>query len=197
MYNFEKTEKDVHIVNGEKYVTVKDYDYVRNDCVIMHNELIITRKERDSLKKERDTYKDELAKLKEKLKSEEDKNSQSSANSSQPGSQDRLNQKSATSQDKKNKKGRRKPGGQVGHRGHSRKREEPDEIITLLPEDTCECGGNVKVSDKHSTHQKVDIPVQKKQVTDYHLHAGCCQSCGEKYKAKLPKGHGIRINQFY
>lgn len=85
----------------------------------------------------------------------------------------------------------RKPGGQPGHRRHERGRLPADRVIHVVP-DACErCGADVAGIDSRAhTHQVIDVPVVRPDVTDYVLHARCCSNpaCGHVTQARLPVG---------
>lgn len=122
----------------------------------------------------------------------------SSANSSQPPSQDppqvgKLSRKA---------KSGRKRGGQPGHRGHERH---------LYPLEACQsitdhyphvcrcCGASLRGEDPSPyRHQVVEIPPLNPQVEEHRLHQLRCQHCGAKSRAALPQtvaasGYGARV----
>jgi transposase len=89
---------------------------------------------------------------------------------------------------KKPNKSGRKPGGQPGHEGKTRKPLPPDEEITIKPATQCQCGGEIILDQKPYTHQKLELPVIKPIVTNYYLYHGRCQCCKKRYSAQLPEG---------
>lgn len=82
-----------------------------------------------------------------------------------------------------------KAGGQIGHKGNSRIKEEPDEIIEIkLESKYCECGGEIGIlKDKH-IHRHIDIPEINPEVSEYHIEKGRCRKCNKRAKGKLPEG---------
>ncbi len=122
-----------------------------------------------------------------KLESQLNKNSQ---NSSKPPSSDPpFNKPKPTS--KKKKKNKRKKGGQKGHKGHQQKLMAPTDSYNIMP-DTCKCGCSnfIKNSLKpFYTHQLIELPKIKMDVSHYILHKGKCRQCGKTVKSKLPKQH--------
>jgi len=68
---------------------------------------------------------------------------------------------------------------------------EPTEIIPVLPKD-CTCGntcfdGTASVS--FYTHQHIELPEIKMNVSHFILHKCTCSSCGKTLKAAIPKEH--------
>src|SRR5947209_8053614 len=108
----------------------------------------------------------EIAELREKLNT-------NSNNSSTSPSQD-------PNREKRPRKGTgRKPGGQRGHRGHSRKLFPPGEVqnyVDVYPESCPNCRTDAFLSDPIQTHihQQVDLPKIKPEVTEYHFHTCQC-----------------------
>jgi transposase len=135
----------------------------------------------------------QLAKRTEKLEVLTKMNSQ---NSSKPPSSDSpFNKKK-----KKKKSNKRKRGGQKGHKGHQQQMLEPSKVENILPQD-CDCGR--LVLDPHSikafyTHQHIELPEIKMDVTHFILHKGKCDCCGKTVKAKVPaefsSGYGCRLS---
>jgi len=135
----------------------------------------------------------QLEKRTEKLEVQTKMNSQ---NSSKPPSSDSpFNKKK-----EKKKKNKRKRGGQKGHKGHQQQMLEPTKVENILPQD-CDCGR--LVIDPHSikafyTHQHIELPKFKMDVTHFILHQGKCDCCGKTVKAKVPtefnSGYGCRLS---
>jgi len=135
----------------------------------------------------------QLEKRTEKLEVRTKMNSQ---NSSKPPSSDSPFDKKK----KKSKKSKRKRGGQKGHKGHQQQMLEPGKVEKLLPKD-CDCGR--LVLDPASikafyTHQNIELPEIKMDVTHFILHKGKCRSCGQAVKARIPSeassGYGPRLS---
>ena len=127
----------------------------------------------------------QLEKRTEKLEVQTKMNSQ---NSSKPPSSDSpFNKKK-----KKSKKAKRKRGGQKGHKGHQQQMLEPSKVQNIMPHD-CNCGR--LDLDPHRikafyTHQHIELPEIKMDVTHFILHKGKCQCCGKTVKAKVPSEFG-------
>jgi transposase len=77
---------------------------------------------------------------------------------------------------------------------------EPTASVSLLP-DACACGhhGFAEITLSH-THQVIELPVIRPEVTHWMLHQGRCLSCGTLCKAALPSehasGYGPRLTGF-
>lgn len=113
-----------------------------------------------------------------------------SRNSSRPPSSDR-----GKSPLQKARSGR-KPGAQNGHAGKARVLYEGADITETrdcYPESHCACGGLVGEWQLSKRHQTVDLPPIKPLVTEYRLHAGCCEQCGKRHEATLPAGASGRM----
>lgn len=85
----------------------------------------------------------------------------------------------------------RKPGGQVGHRGATRRFvEQPDHLIIHSPESCYLCGASLKGAEvKGSECRQVhDLPPQKIEVIEHRSQTKVCGRCGLKNKAKFPAG---------
>ena len=95
---------------------------------------------------------------------------------------------------------RRKPGAKPGHPGHRQTLLEPTSIISLFPE-RCGCGhAEVTTLTAYQTHQVIELPVIRPEVTHWRLHQGQCTSCGKRHKTSLPPdqttGFGPRLTAF-
>lgn len=117
-----------------------------------------------------------------------------SSNSSRPPSTD----SAAKKRDRRVKPTeRRKPGAKPGHPGHRQTLLEPTTTLSLFPE-SCDCGqsGVTNLTSYH-THQVIELPVIRPEVTHWRLHQGQCSACGKTRKASLPPdqttGYGPRL----
>jgi len=129
---------------------------------------------------------DEKQQLEQRLYKYEVKANKNSSNSNKPPSSDSPYKKRHAKTDK-NKQG--KPGAKVGHKGHRQKMMEPTRTILIFP-DECKCGcKEVKNQKPFYTHQKIELPEIKMEVTHFILHEGDCVDCGKKLKATVPKEH--------
>lgn len=129
-----------------------------------------------------------IEKLEKRVAELEEKLGMNSSNSSKPPSSDPPSKKNK----KRKKKGKRKRGGQFGHKGKTREmlpKEQVDEFVSCNPEEHCECGGNVKLSDADpERHQVLELPKIKALVTEFLIYTGVCAKCGKVHRGKLPDG---------
>ena len=126
----------------------------------------------------------EIKILREKLDKYE-KPEKNSGNSSLPSSSNK-NKKYYPPREKSGKK----PGGQPGHKGHSKiLYENPDEITEIYPQKCSCCGNNhfVKKENILEQRQVIDIPEIKPYVTEYRQKAGICTHCGKRNIGEFPK----------
>jgi len=106
-----------------------------------------------------------------------------SSNSSKPPSSDSP-YKSKEPNKEKNKSGAKK-----GHKGYRQAMLEPTEIREIDP-DVCSCG-NKTFHDltEYYTHQVIELPKIKMDVTHFVLHKGVCSRCGKVCKGVIPQEH--------
>ncbi|MBQ9068320.1 MAG: transposase, partial [Eggerthellaceae bacterium] len=83
----------------------------------------------------------------------------------------------------------RRPGGQLGHRGHRRKGRFPDAEVILEPENTCcpRCGCETCATGATRTHTVTDIELITK-TTAYISSERACPHCGKTSWDAFPKG---------
>ncbi len=114
---------------------------------------------------------------------------QDSTNSSKPPSTDK-----PWKERRKQKPTGRKPGGQPGHEGKTRKLFPPEQVdhtIPVVPDDCAWCRSKLRpgdvVGDPHR-HQVIEIPPVVAKVFGYVLHDVECGRCGNITAADLPEG---------
>jgi transposase len=133
---------------------------------------------------------------------------QNSTNSSKPPSSDGL----AGEQRPRGrpKKSRRKPGGQLGHRGAHRPlapAERVDEIRPVLPQQCQHCGHplsgqieQVQTTGAVQRHQVTELPPIQARIIEYQCHRVVCPECGQSTRAAVPeeaRGHfGPQLTAF-
>jgi transposase len=117
----------------------------------------------------------------------EEKVGESSRNSSKPPSSD----PPSVSRPAKTSTGR-KPGGQPGHKRHTREMFPPDKVRSVTeckPERCGQCQHRLRGEDpKPLRHQVADLPKVEPLVDEYRLHALTCPRCGEQTRGQLPDG---------
>jgi len=142
----------------------------------------------------------QLQKDQQRLEKLEVRTNKNSRNSSQPPSSDSPYKKGKRK--KKAKKSKRSKGGQKGHKAHQRQMLSPTESHSLMP-DRCSCGNTDFSSSRMEpfyTHQHIELPEIKMDVSHWILHRCNCPECGKLAKAKLPEhvqsGYGPRLSAF-
>jgi transposase len=127
-----------------------------------------------------------LLTLLQRLETLEARLTQNSSNSSRPPSTDAPATKHQRRQPAAE---RRQPGGTRGHSGHPQVLWEPTATGALCPE-RCACGHRQLVElPPYYTHQVIELPVIRPNVTHWLLHQGQCPSCGTLCTATVPAGH--------
>src|SRR6266545_3541833 len=119
---------------------------------------------------------------------------QNSTNSSKPPSSDGL--AGEPRERGRRKKGRRKAGGQPGHRGAHRPLlpvERVDEIRPILPEQCRHCGHElpsqieqVQTTGEPQRHQVTELPPIQAHIIEYQCHRVVCSECGKVTRAAVP-----------
>ena len=119
---------------------------------------------------------DEVAALRDQRDKFKAMLSKDSGNSSKPPSTDGFRKAKASSLRQKSGK---KPGGQLGHPGHTIQFfQNPSKIIEKRPKTICSCGGVVQCGDEYTPKQVVDIKVVVDVVGVY---SGQCECCSKVY----------------
>jgi len=102
----------------------------------------------------------------------------------------------------------RRPGGQPGHRGHTRPRvERPDRIVTHAPSVCRGCGASLSGGYvvKCESRQLIDLPPVRPWVVEHRALTKRCRSCDEVTKGRFPQelkaavqyGLGLRARAVY
>jgi len=121
----------------------------------------------------------------EKLEAQLAKNS---SNSSKPPSSDGLKKPAPKS---RREKGKRKPGGQAGHRGETLKLvAHPDAVVghPLLRCQHCQGDLSAVAATEVVRRQVFDIPPLRLQVTEHQAEVKDCPGCGCRSRAAFPEG---------
>jgi len=106
-----------------------------------------------------------------------------SGNSSRPPSTDSPYKSKGTEKDRK------KSGAKKGHKGHRQTLLTPTETKLINPE-ACSCGNKTfhDLTDYY-THQVIELPEIKMDVTHFVLYKGVCSCCGKTNKGLIPREH--------
>jgi transposase len=131
----------------------------------------------------------QIKELQTKVRDLEAKLGQSSRNSSKPPSSD---PPSAPPKPPKVPRGR-KPGGQIGHEGHTRPLVPPervDEPVELLPDHCPDCSTlfapELPTLGGPRRTQVWELPAVQPHITEYRQHTRCCPGCRRLVTADLP-----------
>ena len=116
---------------------------------------------------------------------------QNSTTSSKPPSSDGLAGRQR--ERGRRKKSRRKPGGQLGHPGHSRPlipAERVNTIVDLVPAACRHCQHALHTRDgvgQPRRHQVTELPPIEAHITEFRCHRIVCVACGKTTQAPLPE----------
>jgi transposase len=102
----------------------------------------------------------------------------------------------------------RRPGGQPGHKGHTRPRvERPDQVVTHAPSLCRGCGASLSTGYlvKCESRQIIELPPVKPWVVEHRALTKRCASCDEVTKGRFPQevkaavqyGRGVRARAVY
>jgi len=102
----------------------------------------------------------------------------------------------------------KRPGGQPGHRGHTRPRvEQPDQVVTHAPALCRGCGGSLSGGYiiRCESRQVIDVPPVKPWVIEHGALTKRCASCDALTKGRFPRevkaavqyGRGVRARAVY
>lgn len=87
----------------------------------------------------------------------------------------------------------RKPGGQPGHKGHGRRKQEPTETVLLPPPQEAQDDPDFKKTKKTIVKQVIGISVSL-NVTEYRADVYYNSKTGERRHAKFPSGVKDDVN---
>ena len=119
--------------------------------------------------------------LKKRIEELEKRLNKNSSNSNKPPSSDSPFEEKPKKKSKSKKKKRRK--------GFRQKMLEPTEVKNIIPE-LCICGNtHFDNTNSYYTHQVIELPEIKMEVTHFVLHKGQCSCCGKVNKAVVPNEH--------
>ncbi len=126
-----------------------------------------------------------IAALTARVKDLEDRLVKDSHNSSKPPSSDTTKPKTRSLREASGKK----PGGQVGHPGHTlRMSERPDRIIVHSPIHCGSCGTSLETvaASGYDRRQVFELPVLKLDVIEHRAEVKCCPQCGQSSQGAFP-----------
>jgi len=140
-------------------------------------------RENGELKKQLGVLTKTLSDQSKKMEDMGSKLNSDSSNSSRPPSSDSPYKSKDPNREKK------KPGAKKGHKGYRQNMLEPTEVRVIHPEG-CSCG-NATFHDlaDYYTHQVIELPEIKMNVTHFVLQKGKCSHCGKVCKGVIPREH--------
>lgn len=149
-----------------------------------HTEITKLNRNIESLNHQLRKKNEEIAKLKKRLSKYEtpDKNS---GNSSMPPGKERMKDEVVRRTKTLRKPSGKKPGGQVGHKGHKLSCiDTPDEVIDDVPDYCTNCGESLADAERILDYvtQKVSIPELKPVVKEIRHYVMVCKNCGERIR---------------
>jgi transposase len=128
-----------------------------------------------------------VAKLLARVTDLEEKLAASSRNSSRPPSSD----PPTVTREPKTPTGR-KPGGQPGHKRHTRDLLPPDKVRSVIDCKPSRCAGcNHRLGGEDPEphrHQVAELPKVEPLVDEFRLHTLACEHCGCRTRGELPEG---------
>lgn len=134
----------------------------------------------------------------QRIQTLEDQLAKNSGNNGKPPSSDGLKKKPASQR----QKGKRKSGGQKGHKGHTLEMiTHPDHSVSHALTTCPHCQTDVRAVsvERVEKRQVFDLPEVRLEVTEHQGEVKTCPCCGEKVKARFPEGvdhavqYGTRI----
>jgi transposase len=177
------------VANQMKMLSMEEHNALMSELAEKYNTTISAlTNELSKLREESEILKKTVVILTAKVEELVAKSKKNSNNSDKPPSSDGPNKKNAT-QSLREKTGR-KPGGQKGHAGSTLKlKAQPDEVVVLHVNDTCDCGGRIKISKGIvEKRQTTDIEPSKVITIEYRAEEGKCETCGKVHKSSFPEG---------
>jgi len=129
-----------------------------------------------------------IAKLEERCKKLEEQLAKNSRNSSKPPSSDGFKKPPRSLR----QRGKRKPGGQKGHSGHTLKRTDSPDQITVHPVDECSNCKNDLSNEPATIAEKRQVydlpPPTGLDVDEHQVESKTCSRCGHSNEATFPEG---------
>jgi transposase len=129
-----------------------------------------------------------VSQLQERMRQLEEQVGKNSRNSSKPPSSDPPHVKKAPPKEK----GKRKQGGQPGHKGHGRSLKPPEEVtrFEVSRPSSCEVCGTLLLGEdpQPQRHQVCELPPIKSEIIEYQMHTLSCLHCGHRTTAAAPAG---------
>lgn len=149
-----------------------------------HAEIVKLNRNIESLKHQLRKKNEEITELKDRLSKYENPEKDSS-NSNTPPSKERIEDEIVRRTKTLRKSSGKKPGGQVGHKGHKLSCiDTPDEIVDDIPNYCTNCGESLADAERILDYvtQVVSIPDIKPVVKEIRHYVMICKNCGERIR---------------
>ena len=140
------------------------------------------------LKKENTSFKKEIEKLTDQLETLRNQMKKTSETSDKPSSTNIFKKPMST-----RVKSGRKPGGQLGHKGHRLHSFQDPQVIDCPPAQKCECGGSVCIKGIYKRKQLIDIRVDV-EVTEECVSFGYCEKCNKMHEGTFSEKYVNPVN---
>lgn len=163
-----------------KYAELKDIIAQKQEVIeMLQREISSLTIENNEKEEEIQVLKKRIAELEDKVAVLESRIKKDSSNSSKPPSLDGFKKPKTFSTREKSGK---RPGGQVGHTGHTIKVDAIETEVIERKEGSCPCGGEIEFGDNYQSRRIVDIHVTL-SVKEERAYSGKCKVCGEHFQA--------------
>ena len=164
------------------HLTITEQD-LQNTPLAILNLLGFLLRENMELKRQVEDLRTQVAKQSKQIEELTSRLNLNSSNSSRPPSSD------SPYKSKEAGKENKKSGAKKGHKGHRQTMLDPTATKIIQPE-ICSCG-NTTFNDltDYYTHQVIELPEIKMNVTHFVLYKGICSCCGKTNKGLIPKEH--------
>ena len=140
------------------------------------------------LKKENTSFKKEIEKLTDQLETLRNQMKKTSETSDKPSSTNIFKKPMSTRVNSG-----RKPGGQLGHKGHRLHSFQDPQVIDCPPAQKCECGGSVCIKGIYKRKQLIDIRVDV-EVTEECVSFGYCEKCNKMHEGTFSEKYVNPVN---
>lgn len=171
-------------------ITTQDWDATPNSVQTLVYTLLVAVEEMQQivpeLQKQIKQQQTQIEQQQKRINQLEEQVGKNSRNSSKPPSSDPPNVKKPPPK----AKGKRKRGGQPGHKGRGRKLKPPEEVTRFVvskPSECNKCGTLLLGEDPQpNRHQVCELPPIEPEIIEYQAHALTCLCCGHENRAPWP-----------
>lgn len=188
--------KDLNIIISNIDAKYKDeYEKSQQIIIMLQKEVIHLTDDKEALinkikflQKENEAKDKEIEKLNDQLETLRNRIKKDSETSDVPSSANPFKKPMST-----RVKSGKKPGGQLGHEGHTLRLFPNPEVLYIPPAGTCDCGGRVCIKDACKRKQLVDVRVEL-DVREECVGIGYCEKCGKKHEGTFSNEYVNLVN---